>query len=431
MATVSAGDNTARVAVPEDPPPDDLATRFAIALNLLLDDLAFRSAAHDRDLATLQIDQRVVERTAQLEAAKKELETFMFVAESTADAIVSANQNGEIIYLNSAAERMFGWPSGEAIGQPLTILMPGRFHQAHMNGLARFLETREARLIGQTVEVVGCRKEGLEFPVELTLSVWEQEGISFTGIIRDLTQPKDFEQRLAEHTTALETANLDLEAFSYSVAHDLRTPLRSLDGFSQALLEDYADKLDEQGQEFLGRIRGAAQQMGELIDDLLLLSRVTRNKLLCESVDLSALAKSVLASLQKNEPQRKAELIIAEGLITNGDARFLRIVLENLLGNAWKFTGKCPMTRIEVGAQQEKGRPVFFVRDNGTGFDMAYAHKLFGVFQRLHLASEFEGTGIGLAIVQRIVQRHSGRVWAEGEVGRGATLYFTLNEEAQ
>jgi PAS domain S-box-containing protein len=417
--------------VPEDPPPDDLATRFAIALNLLLDDLAFRSAAHDRDLATLQIDQRVVERTAQLEAAKKELETFMFVAESTADAIVSANQNGEIIYLNSAAERMFGWPSGEAIGQPLTILMPGRFHQAHMNGLARFLETREARLIGQTVEVVGCRKEGLEFPVELTLSVWEQEGISFTGIIRDITQRKELEQRLAEHTTALETANLDLEAFSYSVAHDLRTPLRSLDGFSQALLEDYADKLDEQGQEFLGRIRGAAQQMGELIDDLLLLSRVTRNKLLCESVDLSALAKSVLASLQKNEPQRKAELIIAEGLITNGDARFLRIVLENLLGNAWKFTGKCPMTRIEVGAQQEKGRPVFFVRDNGTGFDMAYAHKLFGVFQRLHLASEFEGTGIGLAIVQRIVQRHSGRVWAEGEVGRGATLYFTLNEEAQ
>jgi PAS domain S-box-containing protein len=435
MDAVSVGDNTARVAVPEDPPLDDPATSFAIALNRLLDDLAFRCAERERTAEALRASEHryrgLAERTIQLEAANKELETFMFVAESAADAIVSADHCGKITYLNSAAARMFGWTPGEAVGQLLTILMPDRFHQAHLNGLARFLETREARLIGRTVAVVGRRKDGPEFPAELTLSAWEHEGMSFTGIIRDITQRKELERHLAEHTAALEAANRDLKAFNYSVAHDLRTPLRSIDGFSQALLEDYADKLDEQGREYLRRARESAQQMGELIDDLLFLSRVTRSELRCESVDLTALARSVLARLYKNEPKRKAELIIADGLIANGDARSLGIVFENLLDNAWKFTGSCPMTRIEVGARQEKGRPVYFVRDNGAGFDMAYAHKLFGVFQRLHSSADFEGTGIGLAVVQRIVQRHSGRVWAEGEPGRGATIYFTLNEEPQ
>jgi light-regulated signal transduction histidine kinase (bacteriophytochrome) len=194
------------------------------------------------------------------------------------------------------------------------------------------------------------------------------------------------------------------------IINDLRTPLRSIDGFSQALLEDYADKLDEQGREYLRRARESAQQLGELIDDLLFLSRVTRSELRRESVDLTVLARSVLARLYRNEPWRKAELIIADGLIAHGDAHSLGIVLEHLLGNAWKFTSRCTMARIEVGTRQEKGCPVFFVRDNGAGFDMAYAHKLFGVFQRLHSSAEFEGTGIGLAVVQRIVQRHGGSV---------------------
>jgi light-regulated signal transduction histidine kinase (bacteriophytochrome) len=237
----------------------------------------------------------------------------------------------------------------------------------------------------------------------------------------------DLEQR----QIALETANKELEAFSYSVAHDLRAPLRSIDGFSQALLEDYADKLDAEGRKYLQKVRESAQEMGRLIDALLTLSRVTRSALHREPVDLTALARSVLARLQRNEPERKVELIISDGLIANGDARLLGVVLQNLLGNAWKFTGKCLMARIEVGVRQEEGRPVFFVRDNGAGFDMTYAHKLFGVFQRLHSGAEFEGTGIGLATVQRIIQRHGGRVWAEGAVGRGATVSFTLNEEPQ
>ena len=296
MATASVGDNAARVALPEDPPLEDLATRFAIAVNLLLDDLAFRAA-----------EAEAAHRVTQLE----------------------------------------------------------------------------------------------------------------------------LERIVVERTRELASANQELEAFSYSVAHDLRAPLRSIDGFSQALLEDYAGKIDAEGRQYLQLIRESAQQMGQLIDDLLTLSRVTQSELHYELVDLTVLARSVLARLQKNEPRRKVELIISEGLMANGDARFLGIVLENLLSNAWKFTGRCPVARIEVSVRQEKGCPVFFVRDNGAGFDMAYVHKLFGVFQRLHSAVEFEGTGIGLAIVQRIVRRHSGRVWAEGEVGRGATVYFALNEETQ
>ena len=231
---------------------------------------------------------------------------------------------------------------------------------------------------------------------------------------------------LEQRHTELAAVNKELESFSYSVSHDLRAPLRGIDGFSQALLEDYADKLDEQGQNYLRRVRAAAQRMGELIDDLLTLSRVTRGELIQEVVDLSALAQSVANELRQAEPKRQVEFVIAEGLVVEGDRRLLRVMLENLLGNAWKFTSRHSSARIELGVTQSEGDLAFFVRDDGCGFDMAYAGKLFGAFQRLHSASEFPGTGIGLATVQRIVHRHGGKVWAEGRVGEGATFYFTL-----
>ncbi|MEH1942110.1 MAG: CHASE3 domain-containing protein [Nostoc sp.] len=234
------------------------------------------------------------------------------------------------------------------------------------------------------------------------------------------------EQRVAERTAQLEATNKEMEAFSYSVSHDLRAPLRSIDGFSQALLEDYADKLDVLGQNYLQRVRAATQRMAQLIDDLLNLSRLTRSEMRWEEVDLSALAEAIATELQKTEPERQVEFAIAPGLVTNGDAHLLRIVLENLLGNAWKFTGKHQRARIEFGVLQQDDTHVYFVRDDGTGFDMAYIDKLFGAFQRLHAMTEFEGTGIGLATVQRIVHRHGGRVWAESAVEQGATFYFTL-----
>jgi DNA-binding response OmpR family regulator len=223
----------------------------------------------------------------------------------------------------------------------------------------------------------------------------------------------------------LERKNKELEAFSYSVSHDLRAPLRAIDGFSQALLEDYAGLLDERGRDYLGRVRGAAQRMGELIDDLLLLSRVSRAELRRGPVRLTETARAVAAELASKHPERSVAVEIAEGLVAEADGRLCRVLLENLLGNAWKFTAKTREARVEVGMAGS----AYFVRDNGAGFDMRYAEKLFAPFQRLHGEAEFPGTGIGLATVHRIVDRHGGRVWAEGAVGRGATLFFTLAPE--
>ncbi len=233
-------------------------------------------------------------------------------------------------------------------------------------------------------------------------------------------------QKVQAANQQLKTANQELEAFSYSVSHDLRAPLRSIDGFSQALLEDYAGELDDSGKDYLQRVRAAATRMGELIDDMLQLSRVTRAEMHHETVDLSALADSVIADLRNAEPRRQVQVIIPPGLQTEGDAKLLRIALVNLLANAWKFTAREPAACIELGAQKNGIERAFFVRDNGVGFDMTYAHKLFGAFQRLHTPSEFPGTGIGLATVQRIVHRHGGRVWAQAAVNQGATFYFSL-----
>jgi signal transduction histidine kinase len=242
----------------------------------------------------------------------------------------------------------------------------------------------------------------------------------------ELGQRTQAEEELGRRAVALESANKELEAFCYSVSHDLRTPLRSIDGFSQALLEDYGEKMDAPGKEYLTRMRSASQRMAQLIDDLLGLSRMTRNKMQVGDVNLSGVASAVASEIKQRQPERQAEFAIAPGVMVKGDAKLLRIALENLLGNAWKFTAKQPQARIEFGVTQHEGKPAYFVRDNGAGFDMTYADKLFGAFQRLHQANEFEGTGIGLATVQRIIHRHGGKVWAEGAVGQGATFYFTL-----
>lgn len=234
------------------------------------------------------------------------------------------------------------------------------------------------------------------------------------------------EELVQERTTELAAANRELEAFCYSVSHDLRAPLRSIDGFSQMLLEDYGDRLEREGREHLQRVRAASQRMAHLIDDLLELSRLTRSELRREPVDLTALVSTIAAELHDVQPDRDVTFVIAENLFDNGDQQLLRVMFENLLGNAWKFTGKHARARIEFGMTHSGDELVYFVRDDGAGFDMAYVDKLFGAFQRLHGASEFDGTGIGLATVERIIQRHGGRIWAEGEVEKGATFYFTL-----
>ncbi|MCP4692023.1 MAG: hypothetical protein GY859_28520 [Desulfobacterales bacterium] len=245
----------------------------------------------------------------------------------------------------------------------------------------------------------------------------------------ELVKARDeLELRVKERTVQLEASNKELEVFAYSVSHDLRAPLRHIDGFSQALLEDHADKMDEEGRDYLERLLGANRRMDRLIKDILRLSRVSRGEMHHETVDLGELAHEIVEGLQNAEPGRRVEIDISPGLTARGDARLLRLVLENLLGNAWKFTGARTDARVEFGRRTDgrTGKNAFFIRDNGAGFDMAHADKLFGAFQRLHGQDEFAGTGVGLATVRRIIHRHGGRIRAEGEVNGGATFYFEL-----
>ncbi len=485
---------------------------------------------------------------------------FRGLLNSAPDAIVIVDQAGKINLVNSQTEKWFGYSRDELLGQPVERLIPERFHLTHVNNRQRYTATPVAGRMSAAGNLFGVRKDGTEFPVEVSLSPLETEqGLLITSIIRDITVRRQIEEaqrevqvryqdlvnnlpvgvyrttsdiggsfveinptmavifeaesvkdllthslselygsideykafsdkvvrdnfvigeevhmktlrgrefpaaitavvkqdaagnvyfdsivedisvrkenerhiqqlndNLRTRSTELEIINRELEAFSYSVSHDLRAPLRAIDGFSRTLLNDYANKLDDKGKDRLNRVRSAAQRMALLIDDLLKLSRVSRAEIKWESIDLTNLANAVMEELCQIDPQRNVQVSIQADLFIQGDSRLLRVVMDNLLGNAWKFTGLHPGALIEVGSTMHGSAVVYFVRDNGAGFDMAYSNKLFGAFQRLHDSSEFSGTGIGLATVQRIIHKHGGRVWAESVVGKGATFYFTF-----
>ncbi|HEX3763348.1 MAG TPA: PAS domain S-box protein [Kofleriaceae bacterium] len=362
-------------------------------------------------------------RQAEAERRSQE-ERFRALARAMPDAIVTADQRGTITYANHATAALFGRAAADLVGQPLTVLMPARLHEAHRAGLARFLATGEGRILGRTVELPALRSDGTELDVEMSIASWTSRGEpSFAAIIRDVSERKRIAATLEQRTRQLEDANRELEAFSYSVAHDLRAPLRAVGGLSEILLEDHADALAPEAVGFLNRVRANVGRMAGLIDGLLELSQASRGELELEAVDLSAVARAVMHQLVAAEPERAVGVEVARGMRATADARLVRTALENLLGNAWKFTAGSPAPRITVGTSD--GR-TFFVRDNGAGFDPAAAAKLFSPFERLHSAEQFPGTGIGLATVQRIVHRHGGRIWAEAQVGVGATFYFTL-----
>jgi PAS domain S-box-containing protein len=352
------------------------------------------------------------------------------IVDSSDDAVIGKTLDGTITTWNRGAERIFGYGADETIGKPVSMLLPpGR--KGEEPEIMKRLRTGERV---EPFETVRRRKNGQDIDVSVTISpIHDSRGnvIGASKVARDISERKRAQEALARAKEDAEAASREFEAFSYSVAHDLRAPLRGIDGFSQALIEDYSDKLDAEGRRQLGRVRESAQRMAQLIEHLLMLARVTQSDLRRERVDLSAIARAAAARLQGAQSPRNVELRIADGLVGEGDSRLLGIVLDNLLGNAWKFTARRATAHIEFGSQEKAGQIVFFVRDDGAGFDMAYAPKLFGVFQRLHAPSEFEGIGIGLATVQRIVRRHGGRIWAEGAVDRGATFYFTLDEREQ
>ncbi len=338
------------------------------------------------------------------------------VLDNMYDLLVVADGDGRIRTVNHAAAEALG--DGELIGRPLVELFEGR----PTPGVVR------------DAEVVLRTKGGGRITALYSASpLLDRQGRprGYIGVAKDITQRKRDEKALLAAKLAAEASARELGAFSYSVAHDLRAPLRAVDGFSQILLEQYSDRLDETGKDYLRRVRGGSGKMGRLIDDLLDLSRITRGVLMVGTVDLSALARDIADELCLAEPARAVEFIIAPGLTAQGDAGLMRVALANLLGNSWKYTSKHAGARIEFGAQPRGGRTVYFVRDDGAGFDMKFVGRLFQPFTRLHASAEFEGTGIGLALVERVIGRHEGAVWGEGEVERGAVFYFTLWEGKQ
>jgi PAS domain S-box-containing protein len=395
-------------------PPDERAVAAMASIGMQVGETLARERAADRLRAASAYNRSLIE--------------------ASVDPLVTIDASGKITDVNAATEKATGCSRVELIGTDFSDYFTEP-EQARA-GYQRVF--REGTVQDYALEI--RHRDGHHTPVLYTASVYRDGAGEVRGVFaaaRDVTELKraeeelrrlneELEQRVAARTSELAASNKELEAFAYSVSHDLRAPLRAMDGFSQALLEDYADKLDQEGKGHLQRVRAASQRMAELIDGMLTLSRTTRIEMRRTRVDLSTLAQGVAMELQKTAPERRVEFVIAPGLRVQGDPNLLRNVLENLVGNAWKFTSKHAQARIEFGPLRQEGQIVYFVRDDGAGFDMAYAKNLFGVFRRLHASTEFEGTGVGLAIVQRIVQRHGGRVWAEGEPEKGATFYFTL-----
>lgn len=365
------------------------------------------------------------------------------ILNSAGQGILGLDLQGNMSFANEAAAKMLGHPIEELIGR----CSHSTWHHTKPDGTPHPREecpiyaAYKDGVVHRNDSEVFWRKDGTAFPVEYVSSPIREGGelVGAVVVFQDIAERKraeaeirtlsaGLERRVRERTAQLEDANKELEAFSYAVSHDLRAPLRAVDGFSAIVLDRYGSQLDAQGQHYLKRVREGTTRMNALIKDLLTLSRITSSELHAQTVDLSALARTVAAELQRTQPERQVEFVIANVVVAEGDPGLLRAALENLLGNAWKYTSKHGTARIEFGMIAPNGRQVYFVRDDGAGFDMAYVNKLFGAFQRLHSADEFDGTGIGLATVQRILHRHGGRIWAEGAVEQGATFYFTIPE---
>jgi PAS domain S-box-containing protein len=411
-----------------------IATSLVLSVFVLfLRENSIRAGAESQlEEANSRLEQRVDQRTAQLEDALAQVrrqseEPFrLFVSNVKDYALLMLDPDGRVTTWNAGAERIKGYRAEEIVGQHFS-----RFYTP--DDVERGKPARELEITAEQGrsedEGWRVRKDGSRFWANVVMTALrDQMGqlCGFGKVTRDMTERKVIEEEMAAQNTQLESTNRELEAFCYSVSHDLRAPLRGIDGFSQALLEDYAGQLDSKGKEYLQRVRAAVQRMGALIDDLLDLSRITRTEMRREAIDLSKIAQSIADELRGTQPDRTAEFVITPGLRTQGDPHLMRVVLENLLRNSWKFTSKRESTRIEFGRTAANGHSAFFVKDNGAGFDPNYSNRLFGAFQRLHSASEFPGTGVGLATVQRVILRHGGRIWAESDVDRGATFFFEL-----
>jgi PAS domain S-box-containing protein len=362
-----------------------------------------------------------------VEELSKTKAMFEGLFEFAPDAILVVDREGRIVQANKQVERLFGYTREELLNADHDMLLPERFREKHREHRRGFMSDPHVRPMGTGLELFGRKKDGTEFSVDISLGpLQKHNGIVVLAVVRDVTERKKAEKILLETKAELELSNKALEQFAYAVAHDLRAPLRSIDGFIRILSEDYSEKLDELGRDYICRVRTGATKMTELINALLSVSSFTRGPLHRSKVSLSTLAKTAAAELAKNQPGRRVEFVIAEDVNAEGDPVLLKMVVDNLIGNAWKFSEKLPAARIEFGVTQSNGKSIYCVKDNGAGFNMEFVDRLFAPFQRLHSADEFPGLGIGLTTVQRIIDHHGGRIWAEAEVNKGATFCFTL-----
>ena len=396
------------------------------------------TALHDREgrhCGFVKVVHDVTERRNSEESLRKGRNMFEKLFENAPDATVVVDSRGQIRSVNRQVEAMFGYMRDELVGRHIETLIPERFHKIHRQHRRGYFANPRTRKMGAGLELFGRNREGWEIPVDIMLSPIEaDEGTWVLAVIRDVTQQKQVDAKISELNDTLKkqveqqaATNRELEAFSYSVSHDLRAPLRHITGFVELLNKKNPVSLDEQSRHYLEVISESARKMGVLIDDLLAFSRMGRVELMKAGIDFGVMVRDVVAELAEEVKGRSVEWGIGPLPMVEGDLAMLRQVMVNLISNAMKFTRSRPRARIEIGAVTDRpDETLIFVRDNGVGFDMRYADKLFGLFQRLHGTEEFEGTGVGLANVQRIIHRHGGRIWAEGTVDEGATFWFSL-----
>jgi PAS domain S-box-containing protein len=372
--------------------------------------------------------------TRDITTRKKEETRLRDLIEAAPDGMVVVDSEGKILIVNSQSERLFGYRREELLGQPIEMLIPERFRGSHPAHRVDFFSQPRVRPMGAGLELAGLHKDGSEFPVEVSLSPLQtDEGVLVTSAIRDITEKKKAEQQIQRLNAGLEArneelarSNKELEAFTYSVAHDLRAPLRHIYGFSKILVEDFSAQLSDEARDYLHDILQDTEQMGHLVDDLLDLARLVRQEVRYEVAGLGSIVDEVIHNLKTEWAERDVEWHIGQLPYVDCDPGLMKQVYANLIGNALKYSRPRKPAIIEIGQISENSKAIFFVKDNGVGFNMKYADKLFGVFQRLHRSEDFEGTGVGLATVQRIIHKHGGRIWAEAEIDKGASFFFTL-----
>jgi PAS domain S-box-containing protein len=359
-------------------------------------------------------------------------EQYDAILTSLQEAIITSDQDGVIINCNNSAQLMFGYSYNELIGYNVSMVIPDKYKTRHTASMNNLKCGGSPTILGVTRELEGLRKSGDIFPIEICITRCQtKRGMLYTAIMRDITHRRANQEHVQNLYEVVKSRVQALEAFQYSVCHDLNAPLRSLEGFTEILMEDYSYRLDIKGKDYLRRILEATKRMRQLVNDMQKLSRITQAELELKSTDVSIteIAKDVISHLKDISPERCVNVVIQENMTVKGDTDLLYVALNNLIGNAWKFTSKNDRAKIIFSSRVEDDNIIYYIEDNGVGFDMAQYHKLFKPFQRLHDSKDFEGNGVGLAIVKRIIDLHKGSVWAEGVVGKGATFYFTIGKK--